>query len=244
MSPPCPFFLFSVLTSPALISPLSSYKLPALPPRHPSRRYSLLLGSDDPNFEVPKIWLLDKMLFQQMLALNYFGDHILLWVLHLDCINHCYLWFSRWSICVGSWMEVWMAVSNPCLLTGSWHLHYPSCTGCEPQCYFSDFWHFYPMLQISHQVCRSALCLVFLINHFLPISTAVTPSSYRQQLISAFSPAILPFCIACQNPNLASLRTGTSFLRWSLAQSPKVCFIKRWCWGIVMSNVFKTRLCD
>lgn len=211
--------------------------LPGIPPIG-----TLLQGSDDPNFEVSKIWLLDKMLFRQMSALNNFGDHILLWVLHLDCIHHCYL--DSPTVLCGELDEGLNGCFQSLLLTGSWHPHYPSCTGCEPLCYFLYFWHFSPMLLISHQVCGSALCLVFLINRFLPISTAVTPSSYRQQLISAFSPTTLPFCRACQNPNLASLSPGTSFLHWSLSQSPNVCFIKRWCWGIVMSNVFKTRLCD
>lgn len=164
------------------------------------------------------------MLIWQMSASNFFGDHIRLseycsWILlavaTFGSPNYlCWELEGGFNGCLQSLSVDWILAPLFSQLHRFWALML-----------FLYFWHFSLMVLISRQVWLLSLCVAFLINDILPLCMAARPSSYCLQLTSVFCPsAFSAYC--CQNLNLAFTRTYTSFLHWSLAKVPNICFIK------------------
>lgn len=103
-------------------------------------------------------------------------------------------------------MERWMAVSNPYPLTEFWHPFIPAAQVLSLNVISHTFGIFLPCWSSVIRSGWLSLCIAFLINNFLPIPTAASPSSYSLLLTSAFSSSAL--CAShCQNPNLAFMKT-------------------------------------
>lgn len=182
---------FSSWCSPPLLwfFALSSDKLPALPPRHPSCRYSLLLCSDDPSFEVPKIWLLGKMLFGRcqlliILETTFFLEYCIWTVVTVATFD------SPTDQCGESDEGL-----NGCFqaLPIDWVLapHYPSCTGGEPLLFLIL------LMFLSRVANRSSSLCIGSLSCFSSKSFSYFHGSH-----TFFLPPATNFCLFSSSPSL------------------------------------------
>lgn len=163
------------------------------------------------DFQVLNTGLLGKIWIWQISVSHFFGGYThLSQRTCLNLINSCYLWFSKLSGLGVGWRDGWLFPTPICWLNSG-----------TPLSQLHRFWVlmlflilFGIFLPCWSSVIRSgwlSLCIAFLINNFLPIPTAASPSSYSLWLTSAFSSSALS-ASHCQNPNLALMKTTPAFL--------------------------------